>query len=179
MKAITHLKKLWLDAKVKSSPERPIHTWGAMPTFNAMSKEKKELKRTELFLNLVGGCKANIISNSGKRIDNRKQYVDSVGFNRTIGSVEYRPSDLQNGFSDIQATIKGRACYLELKRKYKNGKDRQSEAQKKFQAQVEEAMALYIIFESFEDFYKRVFPVIKDNPMISSKDLTSKLNNNE
>ena len=104
MKAIAHLKKLWLDAKVESNPERPVHTWGTMPTFNAMSKEKKELKRTELFLNLVGGCKANIISNSGKRIDNRKHYVDSVGFSRTIGSVEYRPSDLQNGYSDIAGT---------------------------------------------------------------------------
>ena len=55
MKAIAHLKKLWLDAKVESNPDRPVHTWGTMPTFNAMSKEKKELKRTELFLNLVGG----------------------------------------------------------------------------------------------------------------------------
>ena len=79
---------------------------------------------------------------------------------------------MQNGFSDIQATMFGRACYLELKRKYKNGKDRQSEAQKKFQKQVEEAMALYIIFESFEDFYTRVFPAVKANPMMSK--LTSK-----
>ena len=172
MKPITHLKKLWLAEQVRKYPGRPEYTFGNMNTWTTAKPERRELKRTEAFLNLVGGCKANIISNTGKRIDNRKQYIDAVGFSRTIGSVEYRPSDLQNGFSDIQATMFGRACYLELKRKYKNGKDRQSEAQKKFQAQVEEAMALYIIFESFEDFYTRVFPAVKANPMMSK--LTSK-----
>ena len=132
---------------------KSVRTFGQPNTFRTSSPEKRELKRINLFIELTGGISA-ITDSSAVRIDNRQTYVDAVGFNRTIGSVEFRKNNnFKTGHSDMTATWRGESIYIELKRVYKNGKDRQSPAQKEFQKQVEAAGAKYIIVTSFQDFF--------------------------
>jgi hypothetical protein len=60
---------------------------------------------------------------------------------------------MRKGLADIDAIINGKPVKIELKRVYKNGKDRQSEEQKKEQEMIERGGGQYIIVESFEDFF--------------------------
>jgi hypothetical protein len=53
------------------------------------------------------------------------------------------------GSADIAATINGRSVKIEVK----HGKDRQSEAQRRYQEAIERAGGLYVIATSFEQFY--------------------------
>ena len=52
------------------------------------------------------------------------------------------------GSADISATIKGRSVKIEVK----IGKDRQSEAQKRYQENIERAGGVYYIARNFDDF---------------------------
>jgi hypothetical protein len=52
------------------------------------------------------------------------------------------------GSADISATIKGRSVKIEVK----IGKDRQSDAQKKYQENIEKAGGTYIIAKDFDSF---------------------------
>lgn len=52
------------------------------------------------------------------------------------------------GSADISATIKGRSVKIEVK----IGKDRQSEAQKRYQENIEKAGGIYIIAKDFDSF---------------------------
>jgi len=96
----------------------------------------------------LNGCQAERISVTGRYIDRTKVYTDVVGYTRKIGSGKWIPGSMQPGSADISATIKGRAVKIEVK----IGRDRQSDAQKKYQSQVEAAGGLYFISTSFEQF---------------------------
>jgi hypothetical protein len=52
------------------------------------------------------------------------------------------------GSADISATIKGRSVKIEVK----IGKDRQSDAQKRYQENIEKAGGIYIIAKDFDSF---------------------------
>lgn len=56
-----------------------------------------------------------------------------------------------NGTADLSAIINGKSVKIEIK--CKATKDRQSEAQKKYQKQVEKAGAVYIVVGTFEEFF--------------------------
>ncbi len=102
----------------------------------------------------ANGYQAERISNTGRYIDNSKIVTDSMGFQKKIGSGQYIKGTGTNGTADISATIKGRSIKCEVK----IGKDRQSEAQKKYQADIERAGGIYIIvkdFDEFMNFYKK------------------------
>ena len=102
----------------------------------------------------ANGYQAERISNTGRYIDNSKVVTDSMGFQKRIGSGQYIKGTGTNGTADISATIKGRSIKLEVK----IAKDRQSEAQKKYQADIERAGGIYIMvkyFDEFINFYKK------------------------
>ena len=102
----------------------------------------------------ANGYQAERISNTGRYIDNSKIVTDSMGFQKKIGSGQYIKGTGTNGTADISATIKGRSIKCEVK----IGKDRQSEAQKKYQEDIEKAGGIYIIvkdFDEFMNFYKK------------------------
>jgi hypothetical protein len=67
---------------------------------------------------------------------------------RTDGSVQWTKGTGTAGSADISATIKGRSVKIEVK----IGKDRQSEAQKKYQEMIERAGGVYIIAKNFDEF---------------------------
>ncbi len=101
------------------------------------------------FIRFKGG-QAERISNTGRVIDNRKSFTDVIGRTRTIGQTKYIPGTGTNGTADISATIGGKSVKIEIK----IGSDRQSEAQKQYQQDVEKAGGIYVIVKSFQEFFE-------------------------
>lgn len=96
------------------------------------------------------GWQAERINTTGIPIDSRRQVTDITGRTRNIGSLTWRPSGSTVGSADISATIGGRSVKIEVK----IGKDRQSEAQRRYQQAIEQAGGLYYIARNFTDFWK-------------------------
>jgi len=99
------------------------------------------------FVRFNGG-QAERINTTGIPIDTRREVTDIVGHRRTIGSVQWRPSGGTVGSADISATIGGRSVKIEVK----IGRDRQSEAQRQYQASIEAAGGLYFVAKDFSSF---------------------------
>ena len=94
------------------------------------------------------GWQAERINTTGIPHDTRQQATDILGRTHTIGSLTWRPSGSTVGSADISATIQGRSVKIEVK----IGKDRQSEAQRQYQAAIEQAGGLYYIARDFSTF---------------------------
>lgn len=72
------------------------------------------------------------------------------------GNYMFGKSHMTKGTADISATICGRSVKIEVK----IGADRQSDAQRKYQADIERAGGMYYIakdFESFVEWYNKTF----------------------
>ena len=72
------------------------------------------------------------------------------------GNYMFGKSHMTKGTADISATIRGRSVKIEVK----IGTDRQSDAQRKYQADIERAGGMYYIakdFESFVEWYNKTF----------------------
>jgi hypothetical protein len=88
---------------------------------------------------------AERISNQGQyRAGNKIQVGDT--FKQLPG--KWTPGTGTKGTADISATIKGRSVKIEVK----YGSDRQSDAQKAYQQDVERAGGTYYIARNFDDF---------------------------
>lgn len=83
-------------------------------------------------------------------MDTRKTFTDVIGRTRIVGSTKWIPGTGSNGTADISATINGRSVKIEVKVE----RDRQSEAQRLYQACIEQAGGIYLIVRSFEQFYE-------------------------
>lgn len=120
-------------------------------TFTPMkaNSANKLTKAVIKFIRLSGG-QAERISVTGRTINTRKTYTDILGHRKTIGSVKYIPSAMTKGSADISATIQGKSVKIEIKW----GKDHQSLAQAKYQAEVEKAGGIYLIVHTFDQFYQ-------------------------
>lgn len=113
-------------------------------------KTANELTKSIIaYIQLMGG-QAERISTTGRVIDNRKNYTDVVGFKRTKGTTKWIPGTTTKGSADISATIQGRSVKIEVK----IGKDKQSDAQLKYQAEIEKSGGIYYVARNFEDFFK-------------------------
>lgn len=99
------------------------------------------------YIRLNGG-QAERINTTGIPQDTRQQVTDILGRTRTIGSVTWRTGGGTRGSADISATIQGRSAKIEVK----IGKDRQSDAQRQYQAAIEAAGGLYYIAKTFTEF---------------------------
>lgn len=145
--SISVLKELALSENKQRYPNLPAH---ARYTPKYSDKTANQLTRCIIdFINLNKG-QAERISNTGRQIDNRETYSDTLGTTRTIGSMEWIKGTGRNGTADISATIKGRSVKVEVK----IGKDRQSDQQKKYQQEIERAGGIYFIAKDFESFYE-------------------------
>ncbi|WP_286855988.1 MULTISPECIES: hypothetical protein [unclassified Proteiniphilum] len=100
------------------------------------------------YIRLLGG-QAERINTTGRVIDGRKTYTDVLGHRRTIGSTKWIPGTGTAGSADISATINGKSVKIEVK----YGRDRQSEAQKRYQAEIERAGGIYYVAKTFDDFF--------------------------
>jgi hypothetical protein len=143
--AIAHLKALFIQELEWKYPSLPYYT---SPKFTA-SKTNGLTKCIIQFLKL-NKCQAERISCEGRILDQRKTVTNVCGIVRTIGSITRVKASATRGTADISATIKGRSVKIEVKNSTTG--DRQSEAQKHYQKQVEEAGGVYIIATSFPQF---------------------------
>lgn len=99
---------------------------------------------------------AERINSTGRIVDKRMSYTDVVGRRRTTGNYEWVYGTGTRGTADISAIIGGRSVKIEVK----IGFDRQSEAQQRYQEEVEAAGGLYYVarsFEEFRDWYNETF----------------------
>src|SRR5690606_29403043 len=103
----------------------------------------------------LSGGQAERTSTTGRLVDRRTQFTDVTGRTREIGSAKWIPTSGTKGSADISAVIGGRVLKIEVK----IGRDQQSDAQKEYQAKIEQAGGLYLIARSFCDFlgqYKHI-----------------------
>lgn len=98
------------------------------------------------YINLSGG-QAERISNTGRYIDESRIVTDVLGNRKKIGSGKYIKGTGTNGTADISATFKGKSIKIEIKMK-----DKQSEAQKEYQQNIERAGGIYFICHNFDEF---------------------------
>lgn len=110
-----------------------------------------------IFIKLKGG-QAERISSMGRVIDNRKMVTNVMGQSGMIGSSSYIPGNSTKGTADISATINGRSVKIEVKL----GKDRQSEAQKQYQKDIESAGGIYFIAKDWDGFYNNYIDIVNN-----------------
>ena len=147
MTPLDHLRQLKLAKTREAYPNVPEY---ALPKIEYNERSTNGLTRCVLdFLNLSGDfCERT--GNEGRVIDGRKTYTDVLGRQKTIGSVKRIKSSGTKGTSDLKAVISGRMVAIEIK----YGADRQSQAQKDYQASVEKAGGTYWVVKNFNQFYE-------------------------
>lgn len=112
-----------------------------------------------LFVNLTGG-QAERINTTGRVVMRKGQQMKG---GRLVDSwrPQYIPTNGRRGSADISATIGGRSVKIEVK----IGRDRQSDAQKEYQQEIEQAGGLYYVahdFTAFVDWYNTTFTASND-----------------
>lgn len=103
----------------------------------------------------LNGGQAERISNMGRYIDSSKVVTNVLGQRIKIGSGKFIPGAGTNGTADISAIIKGKSVKIEIKMK-----DKQSDAQKKYQESVESAGGIYYIVRSFDEFIQKYISLL-------------------
>lgn len=141
--AVKMLEVLAHKVKIERFPNFPYHT----PTKYRDDTANKLTTCIIDFLNLKGH-QAERINSTGRQIDRRKTVSDVLGRHRTIGSVEWIKGSGTPGTADISSTILGHSVKIEVK----IGKDKQSEAQRKYEAQINKAGGFYFIARNFTEF---------------------------
>ena len=129
-------------ANTRMRPDYVVKTKFTDKTANGLTKS------IIAWINL-NGYQAERISTTGRYIDNSKVVTDVLGNRKKIGSGKYIKGTGTNGSADISATIKGKSIKIEVK----IGKDKQSEAQIKYQQMIEKAGGIYFIAKDFDEFY--------------------------
>lgn len=147
MKPIQHLNAL-SDAQFAASHPNIPEAW--LPPQKFKQNNANAVTRAIIAWVRLNGYQAERISVTGRMIDQRKTFKDVLGNTRQIGSVKWLKSSMQRGSADISCTIRGRSVKVEVK----FGRDRQSEDQKVYQKQVEQAGGIYLTVGSFDEFYE-------------------------
>jgi len=146
MTAIKQLKEL---ALAHSRDRHPTLPESARCTRNYTDKTANGLSKCITDFLQFSGHQCERIAVTGRYIDNSKVVTDTLGFKKRIGSGKWIKGSMQPGSADLSAVIWGRAVKIEVKKR-----DKQSEAQKKYQEQIERAGGLYWLVRSFDEFLK-------------------------
>jgi len=144
-KSIQILKELYIDDCKKQYPNVPRQY---IPAPKYTDKTANGLTRCIIDYIRFAGGQAERINCTGRIIDSRESTTDVLGHVRTIGKLHYIKTAGQRGTADISATIQGRSVKIEVK----IGADRQSDAQKEYQRQIEQSGGLYFVAKDFEQF---------------------------
>jgi hypothetical protein len=147
MEAIAELKRLHLAENRFKFPSLPECARVA-PAYN--DRDSNSLTRCIIdFIRLTGG-QAERVAVTGRYLDNTRIVTDVLGRSRRIGTAKWIKPSMQPGTADISATINGRSVKIEVK----VGFDEQSQAQKRYQAEVEQAAGIYYIARTFSEFHE-------------------------
>ena len=144
---MTALKQLKSLAIAHSRTMHPTLPESARCTRNYSDKTANGLQKAIIDFLQFSGHQCERIAVTGRYIDNSKVVTDTLGFKKRIGTGKWIRGSMQPGSADLSAVIYGRAVKIEVKMK-----DKQSEAQKKYQEQIERAGGLYWICRSFAEF---------------------------
>ncbi len=146
---IKHLNQYLTDLKRRANPNFPEH---AIVPVKHSDKTANGLEKAIVAFLQSEGWQAERIKNTGRYVDESYTYVNVMGQVRKAGTGRYIKGTGTNGSADLSATIKGKAVKIEVK----IGKDRQSDAQRKYQSDIERAGGVYVIakdFQSWHDWY--------------------------
>ncbi len=147
MKPLDILKQLATEDNRKRHPDFPDDY---RPAKKYKTSSANGLTKAVVdFLNFSGHW-ATRINNQGTWV--RDKFKQGGGY--------YRPSTQAKGIADIDSLIKGRKVAIEIK----IGADRQSEAQKEFQAKIERAGGHYWIVKDFDQFHELYRIFVEQNP---------------
>lgn len=139
--SIKLLNQLELDivkAKYPNNPY-PVATVHKENSANALTKAVIR------WIQIHGG-QAERINTTGRYLPGKTVGVGMYGVKQLKG--KYIPTTSTVGSADISATISGRSVKIEIK----YGKDVQSDAQRKYQKDVEAAGGLYWLVRGFDQF---------------------------
>jgi hypothetical protein len=104
------------------------------------------------------GFQANMINPKVRFVNNSFYTTDILGHRLKIGSNSWIGGALSNGAPIVTATILGRSVKLEIRNTATQF--RQSEAQKQYQHQIEQAGGIYFIVNSFGEFANWFYEMI-------------------
>lgn len=141
------LKQLAMDRKRENNPSFPV-AYLPEPVFT--DKTANGLTKCVVAWIQLHDGQAERISNMGKYVDESKIVTDVLGHKRKIGSGKYIKGQGTLGTADVSATIKGKSVKIEIKMA-----DKQSEAQAKYQANIERAGGIYFIVHNFNEFVEK------------------------
>lgn len=136
----------------KKHPNYPAHLELPVKSFNM--KTANGLTQAVIAWVQAHGYQAERVSTTGRQIDNRTKVRDYVGFERTIGSMEWIPGTGTKGSADVHCSIPlngSNGFAVSVKIEIKIGKDRMSPAQKKYGEQLELAGGIYIVVKTIQD----------------------------
>lgn len=147
MKPIDRLRQTALADFKQKHPENPYPLRGVhqyiVTTANGLTRAVIDWIR-------FNGGQAERISVTGRMVDGTKKVTDVMGHSRIVGSVSFQKSSMTRGSADISATLPpyGRSLKIEIK----IGKDRQSDAQKRYEQTINSAGGIYLIVHTFDDW---------------------------
>jgi hypothetical protein len=143
MKALQRLSELDFEAKRKARPAMPEY---AIPRVRFSDRTANGLTKCVLAWLRLHGHKAWRQGSEG-RYRPGVTITDVVGRQRTLKG-NWLPGQ-NNGASDVACIINGRFVAIEVKKQ-----DRQSEAQQRYQEEVEASGGIYVIVRTFTEFYE-------------------------
>lgn len=146
--AIGKLKELYLERNKQRFPSIPDY---ARVTPKYTDKNTRGLTKCVTDFLKLKEYHVERTGNEGRVIDNRKTFTDVLGRRQTIGSLQRVYSSSKRGTSDLKAVINGKFVAIEIKCKATG--DRQSSHQKEYQKQVEQSGGVYVIAETFSQFF--------------------------
>ena len=126
----------------------PVKIPGKLDTANGMTK-------AVVYFIKAHNLNAERVNTMGIPVDDRKIVTDTVGFQRMIGSIGYRPTTARKGSADIHASIPligsngfAVSCKFEIKTVH----DRVSPDQVSYGEEVKRSGGVYVVIRSFEQF---------------------------
>lgn len=150
LKDLSELEWKYQCSKTQMRPDYVPKTKFSDTTANGLTKA------VVTFLNL-SGHRADRISSSGRYIDDSKIVTDVTGAQRVLGKGKWIKGQTRKGYSDIDATIFGRSCKIEIKIK-----DKVSKEQIAFAEAERKAGGQYWVVRSFEEFIKNYTQFVEE-----------------
>lgn len=141
--AIKELEKLSLDAKRLRYPLNPFLVGDTFrdDTANGLTKAIIAFLR-------LRGHQIERINVTGRPKDHTKTFTDVLGNTRMIGSIDWIKTSGTVGSADLSGIINSISVKIEVK----IGRDVQSEAQFRYQQEVEASGGYYVIAKTFDGF---------------------------
>lgn len=146
------LNELYLNFQRQKYPNVPKHCLSQK--YTKTDNSTNGLTSCIIDFLLFNGHEAERINTMGRYIDNSKIVENVLGQKIKVGSGQYIPTTGVKGRADITAKIKisSMPYPIAVEIEVKFGKDRMSDAQKKYQERMQNVGTPYLIATNFDEF---------------------------